>query len=82
MMHPMRTQSAPAANLPPKAQLVDDRLRRETGAGLVETVHRLRATDPPTTWTAIAERLSRWADLPVSRQLVQQWHTSWDREAA
>ena len=81
-MQPMRTQSAQVTTLPPKAQLVDDRLLRETGAGLVDTVHRLRATDPPTTWTAIAERLTRWTHVDVSRQLVQQWYASWNREAA
>lgn len=73
---PMRSQSATPQPRQPKAILVDDRLRRELGDGLIDVVTRLRAQGE--SWTSIADRLSRWTDLPVSRQLLQQWHASWN----
>lgn len=76
----MRTQSPSQTPTQPKALLVDDRLRRETGGGLIETVERMRAAG--FTWQAIADRLSDWTGLTVSRQSVQQWHASWNEAAA
>lgn len=61
--------------------LVDDRLRREFGDGLVNTVRRLRGQG--IAWAQIAERLSKWTGIPISRQLLQQWAESWsDGETA
>jgi hypothetical protein len=71
----MQTHRPPLNLTQPKALLVDDRLRRETGGNLIDTVEGMRAAGFK--WEAIAEGLSRWTDLVVSRQSVQQWHASW-----
>lgn len=76
----MSTQSQEIEPRQPKALLVDDRLRRECGEGVIAAVDRLRERGH--TWTSIAERLSEWTGVAVSRQLLRLWHDAWtaDRE--